>query len=596
MSKEFKRSYKLTMLVAVLCLIVIVGSTTYAYFKTRISGSGTKIDISGKTFDLNINENSITLNSLKPIYDTDKATKANIKTFTVSGGGVSSGCVSIYLTLDSIGTNLVTRFLKYELLDGSTLVSAGDFSGRSVGSSVSLAKNISLSDLSSKSYTLRIWLSYDADTDQSSILTGTEADRTLQAHLKAVGTTGACKELTLKDAILKDNISVSERTSFTSTNVANTTGTIYKTNKTEDSSDVYYYSGNTTNNWVKFGKETRGTCSYNNNKVTYVETLLEFEEKDNDLLESECTTTNICASEGIYYVGLDADMCANYDGTIIEEKATFNPYQLDIYWRIIRSNEDGSVRLLYFGVYPDTTEPYIGASYFNDNSYVGQSGYMYDLYVAGYSTDYDEIRANTTDSTIKKFIDTWYEKNLLSNYDKYISKAAIYCNDRSIKDKDNFSLPTRDSVGAYIRKESASPSYKCGVDKDNNLIESTQAVADKFSASTTGGGNGQLKYPIALMTVDEISFASISSTRWYNTNSNSNSDLNNIGWWLLSPSSYNLSSQVYNIGSTGAMNDTTKPNEFYAVRPVISLASCVKVTGSGTTTDPYIVNESASTC
>ena len=415
----------------------------------------------------------------------------------------------------------------------------------------------------------------------------------MQAHLKAVGITGACKELTLKEAILKDNISVSERTSFTSTNVANTTGTIFKTNKTEDSSDVYYYSGNTTNNWVKFGKDTRGTCSYNNNKVIYVDVYLSgWTEKETNLLESECTSTKICTIDGVYFTGLKDDDCEGSDGTIINEKATFNPQQYDAHWRIIRTNEDGSVRLLYFGTSPDTTESYIGASYFNDNNYVGQSGYMYDLYFSD-STSYDEIRTNANDSLVKTLIDSWYKKNLLSNYDKYISKSAIYCNDRSIKDKDNFSMPTRDDVGAHIRLSHESPSYKCGADKDNNLIESTQAVADKFSASTTGGGNGQLKYPIALMTADEITFASISSTKWYNTSSNEVSV--NLGWWLLSPSSYRLNSQVYYISSTGGMG-YTKPNELYTVRPVISLDKCVKVTGSGTTTDPYIVNESASTC
>ena len=40
----------------------------------------------------------------------------------------------------------------------------------------------------------------------------------------------------------------------------------------------------------------------------------------------------------------------------------------DLYWRIIRTNHDGSIRLLYAGTSPDTTEDYIGESAFNARS------------------------------------------------------------------------------------------------------------------------------------------------------------------------------------------------------------------------------------
>ena len=94
-----------------------------------------------------------------------------------------------------------------------------------------------------------------------------------------------------------------------------------------------------------------------------------------------------------------------------------------------------------------------------------------------------------------------------TNYDKYVSKTAIYCNDRSTQ---NNSYVIDDSfVYSEITRlySSDAPSYKCGANTNNGLFEDTQAVEDKFSASTTGGGNGQLKYPMALMTVDEVTFA-----------------------------------------------------------------------------------------
>ncbi len=43
-----------------------------------------------------------------------------------------------------------------------------------------------------------------------------------------------------------------------------------------------------------------------------------------------------------------------------------NENNQDLYWRIIWINEDDSIRLLYSGTSPFTTEGYIGESVFND--------------------------------------------------------------------------------------------------------------------------------------------------------------------------------------------------------------------------------------
>ena len=67
------------------------------------------------------------------------------------------------------------------------------------------------------------------------------------------------------------------------------------------------------------------------------------------------------------------------------------------YWRIIRTNHDGSIRLLYSGTSPDTTNGYISTSAFNTEynspKYVG---YMY----GNSDTTLDEARTNTNNSTI----------------------------------------------------------------------------------------------------------------------------------------------------------------------------------------------------
>ncbi len=528
MNRDNRNNYKITLLVGILCIIVILTSTSYAYFKTRIKGDGSTISITGGKLNLVINENKINLTNVAPIYENQKDTKASKNEFSInlSNTGVSKACYNIYLDVDNIGTNLQNRFLKYELSDGTNIYT-GNFDGVASGTKIIMVRNESLTSSSpSKNYTLKLWLQYSESDDQGYILEGDEASRTFEGKLHITGTTGECKSKTLAEAMLEDNKVLPDRTDFSVTNTSNTTGTIYQTNKTEDGSTVYYYSGNTSNNWVKFG---------------------------------------------------------------------------GFYWRIIRTNEDKSIRLLYSGTSHDTTSAYIGTSAYNsshdDPMYVG---YMY-----GTSGSLANNRTNTNDSTIKTVIDTWYKNTLLTNYDKYISKTAIYCNDRSVGSGEY----TTDSnstfyYGPHTRlNASKAPSFKCGASISDGLFESTQAVADKFSASTDDGGNGQLTYPIALMTADEVAFAGgrewyalHSPYTWYYTNSEGISITKSTWWRLLSPIYWSSYSYVWHVGDEGVLNSYNTQHSIIGVRPAISLSSCVKVTGRGTADDPYQVNESASTC
>ena len=303
---------------------------------------------------------------------------------------------------------------------------------------------------------------------------------------------------TLYAKLLADKTERPNRGSFSSVLTSNNTKTLYTS--TENGTTVYYFAGNATDNWVKFGK---------------------------------------------------------------------NASNQDLYWRIIRTNSDGGVRLLYHGTSTTATDAYIGTSAFNekynDSKYVG---YMYD--------------SNGTNSTIKNTIDTWY-KNNLTNYTKYLSTTAIYCNDR-----------TGDGTyfGAYTRLiTNKTPTYDC---TDTN---------DKFTVDKSTG-NGKLTYPIALMTADEVSFAgglwATNAPTWYYYNSANGSSTGSTWWWLLSPDRWNGSrarvfgvdgsSNPGHLGGNGVGNTS-------GVRPAISLKSCIKYsTGNGSAGTPYTIEETTSGC
>ena len=260
------------------------------------------------------------------------------------------------------------------------------------------------------------------------------------------------------------------------------------------------------------------------------------------------------------------------------------------YWRIIRTNSDGSIRLLYHGTSPETQNAYIGDSEiafnenYNDSMYVG--------YKYGTSGSLENNRSNTNDSTIKKTIDAWYKDNLV-NYTKYLSTSAVYCNDRELGSGTYSATGNQFYYVGYTRLgANKNPSYNCTNEYDAFSVNNTKA---------------QLTYPIALMTADEISYAGgvwiKNAATWYYLNSKGNASIKNgqNEWWLLSAASWDTdkSSVVFKISSAqdrkaqfGAQSVQYKLH----VRPVISLKSDVlHKSGDGSATNPYEIQETPDT-
>ena len=248
------------------------------------------------------------------------------------------------------------------------------------------------------------------------------------------------------------------------------------------------------------------------------------------------------------------------------------------YWRIIRTNHDGSIRLLYSGTRPDTTEGYIEASEFNTSydspKYVG--------YKYGEDTSLDTIRNNTTDSTIKTFIDSWYQNNL-TNYTKYLSTSAVYCNDRKAP---SYNASSSFNYYVYTRLDAENPTYDCEDSKD------------AFSGSNS---EAKLTYPIGLMTADEITYAGgykfknlTSPYAWYYLNSAGSSISRLYWWWLLSPDRW-TGSKAFSWFVRGSDNpgrlDFDSVHYSAGVRPAISLKTCALWTsGNGAPETPYEIS------
>ena len=321
------------------------------------------------------------------------------------------------------------------------------------------------------------------------------------------------KNLTLYNQILADNPGRETRTDFSSVFTSTTSGTLYtateKNVHNTSSTTVYYYAGNTTNNWVKF---------------------------------------------------------AGY------------------YWRIIRTNADGSVRMLYSGTSHDTTNGFINSNTaFNtltdSPKYVG---YMY----GNSDSTLANARINANSSTIKNVIDNWYRTNL-TNYTNYISTTAVYCNDRTLAPRNYYGTTSAIFyfTGYYRIYTNKTPTYDC----DNQY--------DAFSGSNS---YAKLTYPIALMTADEIAyaggaFAVNNASAWYHFNSANEAIVNKM-WYLLTPNyANNNNPSVFCVVSAmpwlGQLYNCDGVYREAGVRPVISIKSSVyAITGSGTPNNPYTLS------
>ena len=248
----------------------------------------------------------------------------------------------------------------------------------------------------------------------------------------------------------------------------------------------------------------------------------------------------------------------------------------DIYWRIIRINGDGSIRMIYSGTTkPDSSTATVmtGASTqiststfnssYNNPSYVGY------MYTAGAQ------HGNSTPSTIKTAIENWYAGTTLKN-NVLVSQDQIFCNDRSVT-SGSFSTSGVFDYAAYTRlKTNKTPILTCPEE------------SDKFTSKQSSIGNKALDYPVGLITADEVAMAGGVD----NTTNKSYYLYTNQSYWSGSPygfdNYYTHAFESY-ASSSGDIN-ITDVDVVVGARPVVSLSSKAKLSGSGTYNDVYVVS------
>ena len=268
-------------------------------------------------------------------------------------------------------------------------------------------------------------------------------------------------------------------------------------------------------------------------------------------------------------------------------------YFAGYYWRIMRINGDGSIRMIYDGTMAhenseSTEDKIIGYSAFNDKS--GDNAYVGYMYGTPNSSTYEETHRNINSSTIKSYLDDWYVKNL-ENKNDFIADN-IFCNDRTIH-----GYSGSEYINTKLGYSNNSTYYRWafaiyGDDTYNayNYLFCTNKN-DSFTVSDKIHGNGDLSYAIGLISKDELLLAggwgereleNIKKLYFYT----------GIAYWTISPhwvgSIGNATGDYVAMGSLSKDSDTNMSIsilEKLGVKPVINLKHNALKLGDGTITN-----------
>ncbi len=211
----------------------------------------------------------------------------------------------------------------------------------------------------------------------------------------------------------------------------------------------------------------------------------------------------------------------------------------DLYWRIVRINGDGSIRLIYNGFNTNSTgDTTVIPDIYN---YVGNDGNVLDYY---------------NSLSFKTILDNWYNRVFSgSEYEKNIALSR-FCVDSEQDENKN--------LKSKSRIESNKPSLMCVSADGNSMVKMLN---------------------VGTISVDEANIAGLT----VNNGNVSNYLYNGLDVWTMSPYNYQNALQMWTINSSGLLEGKNLSTESVRLRPVINLVKTVDFSGSGTKEDPYMI-------
>lgn len=273
-------------------------------------------------------------------------------------------------------------------------------------------------------------------------------------------------------------------------------------------------------------------------------------------------------------------------------------------WKIVRTTETGGIKLIYNGAPTDgkcnntgTSSQLSSMVKFNANDSIGLDGkqeaigYMYgpttynfhqltefkahlnDTTTASYtetlggtSITRTRHKVNAYSSLAKLAVDNWYKTNIDAKGYTSMLEDTIWCADRTIYKDENDTVENGWRYMAYSRN--SKPSLTCS------------RALDRFTVSTANG-NGDLEYPVGLLTYDEMILVGYNASNYLKTGQ---------GFWGMTPYSTENGWPTVSVQTNGGSPSSSGINNKNGIRPSISLKEGAFVSGGdGTSNSPYII-------
>lgn len=272
-------------------------------------------------------------------------------------------------------------------------------------------------------------------------------------------------------------------------------------------------------------------------------------------------TTN--ESEYLYYFKGDID----YNYILLNEK----------YYRIILIDSAGNMKLIYAGTKPhennedDTESKDTVIDEVSFNNAIDKKEYN------GYT--YLDENINEIDSTIKISLEKWYEENIKDTEIETEIVDTIYCNDKT---------ETQDYIINNIETEENIEVQGNNIIDNNNIIytsynrlmeeqkiDLTCSPANSYTVSADIG-NSSLKYPIGLITADELFLI---GNNYFN---------HNIPFWTMTSAKFE-NNIAYNFVYNNKLDIAATDNKI-GLKPVITIR-VDDITGIGTKEAPFQITK-----
>ncbi len=569
-----KKKQIIITLIAIISLIVITVGVTYAFFNyakegttdntiktgsitflyTEVSGVGKGISLTeaypvadsigkvqvgeGKIFDFKVTSN-ISMNS-----NIGYQVTARKKT----GSTLANSAVKVYLT-EVNGTEQELLLSKYSELSQTDKVDSSKFDERILYEATVPANTSNYE----KNFRLRMWVSDDTDFTDGSM---NDKTFTLTVNVYADGkvvtdnldTTNTLDSITVSDCTLDPvfnsataEYSCTVKNSVTSVDV-NATATSTKAKVRGLGTKDLTVGKNTLP--IRVIAEDGSEKIYNINIIRKAgASSLKNEIMKNTVITANPTLTtssnNTSDASGLYKSTATNTGNPTYyfRGNVENNYVSFAGFT----WRIVRVNEDGTIRIIM-------QDGINGNTKYKFNSKYNNYSYMY----------YTNSEAKTT-------LENWYQENIGSkeNFNSEVATGNYYCEQAKAKYSDSWTSgsATMTTYNKYT------PDFKC---------------------SSDGNGKGIVNASVGLLSYDEVVYAG----GYYNQN-NRDYYLNNLSiyWYTISPSGFFNTSRVWIITPAGTIyNYNAGVNDNRCIRPVLNLTADTQISdGDGTKENPFVV-------